>query len=121
MNLLIRRCFEPDSIAFMKPPTVLDVVIVVVVVVVVVTAPGFDFVSVDVFDPRDVDETEEDEGEDDEAEEFGEESDVDDVNGMLTGLLAPVYLRKPTQVLQTCSQKPKLSVYTSRCAVIYLF
>jgi len=118
---LIRRCFEPDSIAFMKPTAVLDVVIVVVVVV-VVTAPGFDFVSFDVSDPKDVDETEEGEGEDEEEEEeFGEESDVDDVNGILTGLLAPVYLHKPTQVLQTCSQKPKLSVYTSRCAVIYLF
>lgn len=105
MNLLIRRCFEPDSIAFMKPTAVLGVVVVAV----------DDFVSVDVFDSIGVDGSEEGE------EELSEESDVDDVNGMRTGLLAPIHLRKPTQVLQTCSQKPKLSIYTNQCAVIYLF
>ena len=93
MNLLIRRCFEPDSIAFMKPAAVV--------------AGVFDF-----------------DGRDGELEgEEGEDEDVDaedDVNGLITNLLVPIYLRKSMQEQQTYLQKPKLSTYTSRCGVIYL-
>lgn len=105
MNLLIRRCFEPDSIAFMKPTAVLGVVVVAV----------DDFVSVDVFDSIGVDGSEEGE------EELSEESDADDVNGMMTVPQVPIYPHKPIQGLRTCSRKPRLSAYTNQCAVIYLF
>ena len=88
MNLLIRRCFEPDSIAFMKPAAV---------------EVGFD-------------------GKDGEVgSEEGEDVDgEDDVNGLITNLLVPIYLRKSMQERRTYLQKPKLSTYTSRCGVIYL-
>ena len=93
MNLLIRRCFEPDSIAFMKPAAV--------------EAGVFDF------DGKDG----EVEGEEGEDEDFDGE---DDVNGLITNLLVPIYLRKSMQERRTYLQKPKLSTYTSRCGVIYL-
>ena len=92
MNLLIRRCFEPDSIAFMKPAAVV--------------AGVFDF------------EGKEDECED---EDEGGEDDVEDVNGLITNLRVLIYLRKSTLVLRTYSRKLKLSTCTSRCGVIYLF
>lgn len=92
MNLLIRRCFEPDSIAFMKPAAVV--------------AGVFDF-----------------EGKERECEDEGEggEDDVDDVNGLITNLLVLICLRKSVLVLRTYLRKLKLSTYTSRCGVIYLF
>ncbi len=83
MNLLIRRCFEPDSIAFMKPAAVV--------------AGVFDF-----------------------GGKEGEEA-VDDVNGLITTLRVLIYLRKSMLVLRTYLRKLKLSTYTSRCGVIYLF
>jgi hypothetical protein len=60
VNLLIRRCFEPDSIAFMKPAAVV--------------AGVFDF--------------EGKEGECEDEGEGGEDDvdDVDDVNGLITNL-----------------------------------
>ena len=92
MNLLIRRCFEPDSIAFMKPAAVV--------------AGVFDF--------------EGKEGEcEDEGE--GGEDDVEDVNGLITNLLVLICLRKSMLVLRTYLRKLKLSTCTSRCGVIYLF
>jgi hypothetical protein len=93
VNLLIRRCFEPDSIAFMKPAAVV--------------AGVFDFVGRDG----------EDEGEEGDDEDVDAE---DDVNGLITNLLVPIFQRKSTQERRTCLQKPKLSTYTSRCGVIYL-
>jgi hypothetical protein len=57
VNLLIRRCFEPDSIAFMKPAAVV--------------AGVCDFGG------------KEGEGE---GEDEGGEDDVDDVNGLITSL-----------------------------------
>lgn len=95
MNLLIRRCFEPDSIAFMKPAAVV--------------AGVFDF-----------------EGKEGECEGEGEggEDDVDDVedvNGLITNLRVLICLRKSMLVLRTYLRKLKLSTYTSRCGVIYLF
>lgn len=95
MNLLIRRCFEPDSIAFMKPAAVV--------------AGVFDF---DGKEGGDDGEGEGEEGEDEDGD--------DDVNVMITTLLAPIHLRKSMQVLRTYLQKPKLSTYTSQCGVIYL-
>lgn len=95
MNLLIRRCFEPDSIAFMKPAAVV--------------AGVFDF--------------EGKEGEGENEDEGGEDDvdDVDDVNGLITNLRVLIYLRKSMLVLRTYLRKLKLSTYTSRCGVIYLF
>lgn len=93
MNLLIRRCFEPDSIAFMKPAAVL--------------AGVFEFDMED-------GEVGGEEGEDEDVE--GE----DDVNGLITNLLVPIYPRKSMQERRTYLQKPKQSTYTSRCGVIYL-
>jgi len=90
VNLLIRRCFEPDSIAFMKPAAV----------------------ALGVFD---FDGKVEDEGEEDE-----EEDGDDDFNELIMNLLVLIYLRKSMQVLRTYLQKPKLSAYTSQCGVIYL-
>ena len=93
MNLLIRRCFEPDSIAFMKPAAVV--------------AGVFDF-----------------EGKEGECEDEGGEDDVDDVedvNELITNLLVLICLRKSMLVLRTYLRKLKLSTYTSRCGVIYLF
>ncbi len=93
MNLLIRRCFEPDSIAFMKPAAVV--------------AGVFDF-----------------EGKEGECEDEGGEEDVDDVedvNGLITNLRVLICLRKSMLVLRTYLRKLKLSTYTSRCGVIYLF
>ena len=93
MNLLIRRCFEPDSIAFMKPAAVV--------------AGVFDF-----------------EGKEGECEDDGGEEDVDDVedvNGLITNLRVLICLRKSMLVLRTYLRKLKLSTYTSRCGVIYLF
>jgi hypothetical protein len=58
VNLLIRRCFEPDSIAFMKPAAVV--------------AGVFDF------------EGKEGECEDEGGEE--DVDDVEDVNGLITNL-----------------------------------
>ncbi len=89
MNLLIRRCFEPDSIAFMKPAAVV--------------AGVFDF-----------------EGKEGECEDEGED-DVDDVNGLITNLRVLICLRKSMLVPRTYLRKLKLSTYTSRCGVIYLF
>ena len=93
MNLLIRRCFEPDSIAFMKPAAVV--------------ASVFDF------------EGKEGEGEDEGGED--DVDDVDDVNGLITNLRVPIHLRKSMLVLRTYLRKLKLSTCTSRCGVIYLF
>jgi len=93
VNLLIRRCFEPDSIAFMKPAAVV--------------AGVFDF-----------------EGKEGECEDEGGEEDVDDVedvNGLITNLRVLICLRKSMLVLRTYLRKLKLSTYTSRCGVIYLF
>ena len=92
MNLLIRRCFEPDSIAFMKPAAVV--------------AGVFDF-----------------EGKEGECEDEGEDEvdDVEDVNGLITNLRVLICLRKSMLVLRTYLRKLKLSTYTSRCGVIYLF
>ena len=92
MNLLIRRCFEPDSIAFMKPAAVV--------------AGVCDFGG------------KEGEGED---EDEGGEDGVDDVNGLITNLRVPIHLRKSMLVLRTYLRKLKLSTCTSRCGVIYLF
>lgn len=92
MNLLIRRCFEPDSIAFMKPAAVV--------------AGVCDFGG------------KEGEGE---WEDEGGEDDVDDVNGLITNLRVPIHLRKSMLVLRTYLRKLKLSTYTSPCGVIYLF
>ena len=97
MNLLIRRCFEPDSIAFMKPAAVV--------------AGVFDF---DGKEGGDDGEAEGEEGEDE------DEDGDDDVNVLRTTLLVPIHLRKSMQVLRTYLQKPKLSTYTSQCGVIYL-
>ena len=97
MNLLIRRCFEPDSIAFMKPAAVV--------------AGVFDFDGKEGGDDG--------EGEGEEGEDEDEDGD-DDVNGVITTLLVPIHLRKSMQVLRTYLQKPKLSTYTSQCGVIYL-
>jgi hypothetical protein len=58
VNLLIRRCFEPDSIAFMKPAAVV--------------AGVFDF--------------EGNEGEDEDEGGEDDVDDVDDVNGLITNL-----------------------------------
>ena len=99
MNLLISRCFEPDSIAFMKPAAVV--------------AGVFDF---DGKEGGDDGEGEGEEGEDEDEDEDGD----DDVNVMITTLLVPIHLRKSMQVLRTYLQKPKLSTYTSQCGVIYL-
>lgn len=92
MNLLIRRCFEPDSMAFMKPAAVV--------------AGVLDF--------------EGKEGEC-EGEDEGGEDDVDAVNGLITNLLVLICLRKSMLVLRTYLRKLKLSTCTSRCGVIYLF
>lgn len=97
MNLLIRRCFEPDSIAFMKPAAVV--------------AGVFDFDGKEGGDDG--------EGEGEEGEDEDEDGE-DDVNVLITILLVPIHLRKSMQVLRTYLQKPKLSTYTSRCGVIYL-
>ena len=97
MNLLIRRCFEPDSIAFMKPDAVV--------------AGVFDFDGKEGGDDG--------EGEGEEGEDEDEDCD-DDVNVLITTLLVPIHLRKSMQVLRTYLQKPKLSTYTSQCGVIYL-
>jgi len=97
VNLLIRRCFEPDSIAFMKPAAVV--------------AGVFDF---DGKEGGDDGEAEGEEGEDE------DEDGDDDVNVLRTTLLVPIHLRKSMQVLRTYLQKPKLSTYTSQCGVIYL-
>ena len=97
MNLLIRRCFEPDSIAFMKPAAVV--------------AGVFDFDGKEGGDDG--------EGEGEEGEDEDEDGD-DDVNVLRTTLLVPIHLRKSMQVLRTYLQKPKLSTYTSQCGVIYL-
>ncbi len=97
MNLLIRRCFEPDSIAFMKPAAVV--------------AGVFDFDGKEGGDDG--------EGEGEEGEDEDEDCD-DDVNVLITTLLVPIHLRKSMQVLRTYLQKPKLSTYTSQCGVIYL-
>ncbi len=97
MNLLISRCFEPDSIAFMKPAAVV--------------AGVFDFDGKEGGDDG--------EGEGEEGEDEDEDGD-DDVNVMITTLLVPIHLRKSMQVLRTYLQKPKLSTYTSQCGVIYL-
>lgn len=95
MNLLIRRCFEPDSIAFMKPAAVV--------------AGVCDFGGK--------------EGEGECEDEGGEDDvdDVDDVNGLITNLRVPIHLRKSMLVLRTYLRKLKLSTCTSRCGVIYLF
>ncbi len=92
MNLLIRRCFGPDSIAFMKPAAVVSGVC--------------DFGG------------KEGEGE---CEDEGGEDDVDDVNGLITNLRVLIHLRKSMLVLRTYLRKLKLSTYTSLCGVIYLF
>jgi hypothetical protein len=92
VNLLIRRCFEPDSIAFMKPAAVV--------------------VGVCDFGGK--------EGER-ECEGEGGEDDVEDVNGLITNLQVPIHLRKSMLVLRTYLRKLKLSTCTSRCGVIYLF
>ena len=97
MNLLISRCFEPDSIAFMKPAAVV--------------AGVFDFDGKEGGDDG--------EGEGEEGEDEDEDGD-DDVNVLITTLLVPIHLRKSMQVLRTYLQKPKLSTYTSQCGVIYL-
>ena len=97
MNLLIRRCFEPDSIAFMKPAAVV--------------AGFFDFDGKEGGDDG--------EGEGEEGEDEDEDGD-EDVNVLITTLLVPIHLRKSMQVLRTYLQKPKLSTYTSQCGVIYL-
>jgi len=94
VNLLIRRCFEPDSIAFMKPAAVV--------------AGVCDFGG------------KEGEGEG-ECEDEGGEDDVDDVNGLIANLRVPIHLRKSMLVLRTYLRKLKLSTYTNRCGVIYLF
>ena len=60
MNLLIRRCFEPDSIAFMKPAAVV--------------AGVFDF------------EGKEDECEDEDEGGEDDVDDVEDINGLITNL-----------------------------------
>jgi hypothetical protein len=99
VNLLIRRCFEPDSIAFMKPAAVV--------------AGVFDF------DGKEGGTDGEGEGEEGEGEDEDEDGD-DDVNVLITTLLVPIHLRKSMQVLRTYLQKPKLSTYTNRCGVIYL-
>jgi hypothetical protein len=99
VNLLIRRCFEPDSIAFMKPAAVV--------------AGVFDF------DGKKGGTDGEGEGEEGEDEDEDDDGD-DDVNVLITTLLVPIHLRKSMQVLRTYLQKPKLSTYTNRCGVIYL-
>jgi len=97
VKLLIRRCFEPDSIAFMKPAAVV--------------AGVFDFDGKEGGDDG--------EGEGEEGEDEDEDGD-EDVNVLITTLLVPIHLRKSMQVLRTYLQKPKLSTYTSQCGVIYL-
>jgi len=106
---LIRRCFEPDSIAFMNPTAVLGVVVV------------FVFVTFDDFDSIGVDGSEEYNGGGGEEEEESEDPDVDDVNGMMPNLQVLICLHRLTRVRRTCLRRPKLSTYTSQCAAIYLF
>jgi len=103
---LIRRCFEPDSIAFMNPTAVLGVVVVV-------------FVTFDDFDSIGVDGSEEYNGGGEEEE--SEDPDVDDVNGMMPNLQVLICLHRLMRVRRTCLRRPKLSTYTSQCAAIYLF
>ena len=45
----------------------------------------------------------------------------EDLNGLITNLLVLIHLRKPVLVQRTYLQRPRLSTYTSLCAVIYLF
>jgi hypothetical protein len=64
------------------------------------------------------------EGKEGECEDEGGEEDVDDVedvNGLITNLRVLICLRKSMLVLRTYLRKLKLSTYTSRCGVIYLF
>jgi hypothetical protein len=64
------------------------------------------------------------EGKEGECEDEGGEDDVDDVedvNGLITNLRVLICLRKSMLVLRTYLRKLKLSTYTSRCGVIYLF